>query len=232
MGVELKIGCCGFPVSMKRYFENFGVVEVQKTFYKPPSEKTAERWRKSAPSDFEFTIKAWQVITHPPSSPTFRKADLSFDDCGFFKPIREVFDAWQTTRRIAKILKAKIILFQTPKSFRDTKESIENMFEFFGSIEREFIFAFEPRGWREDSIRFVCEELDLIHATDPFTLPPLHGDILYFRLHGVNYSYRHRYSDEELERLKEMCVKDGYVMFNNTHMFEDAKRFKRLISGE
>ena len=34
--VEVKVGCCGFPVSMKRYFQEFRVVEVQKTFYKPP----------------------------------------------------------------------------------------------------------------------------------------------------------------------------------------------------
>jgi len=72
----VKDGCCGFPVGMKKYFENFDVVEVQKTFYKPPSQKTAEKWRKNAPENFEFTIKAWQVITHPPSSPTYRKAEL------------------------------------------------------------------------------------------------------------------------------------------------------------
>ena len=34
-------------------------VEIQKTFYQPPQEKTEEKWRNQAPSDFEFTLRAW-----------------------------------------------------------------------------------------------------------------------------------------------------------------------------
>lgn len=222
----VKVGCCGFPVGMKRYFENFDVVEVQKTFYKPPSPKTAEKWRKSAPESFEFTIKAWQVITHPPSSPTYRKAGIDVKDCGFFRVTKEVFKAWEVTEEIAKILKARFILFQTPKSFKDTEENMQNMREFFSSIEGKFTFGFEPRGWRGESIRKICEELNLVHVVDPFVSEQLYGDICYFRLHGFNY--RHKYSDEELTKLLEMVEKEGYVMFNNVYMFDDALRFKRL----
>ncbi|MEM0022835.1 MAG: DUF72 domain-containing protein, partial [Archaeoglobaceae archaeon] len=102
----MKIGCCGFPIAMEKYFEKFEVVEVQKTFYKPPSIDTAKKWRELAPQSFEFTVKAWQIITHPPSSPTYRKAKLSVEDAGFFKPIKTVFDAWEITRQIAKALKS------------------------------------------------------------------------------------------------------------------------------
>ncbi|WP_202318933.1 DUF72 domain-containing protein [Archaeoglobus neptunius] len=223
----IKVGCCGFPTGMSRYFQTFEVVEVQKTFYKPPSERTAEKWRKMAPENFEFTVKAWQVITHPPTSPTFRKAKIKAVDCGFFKPIREVFEAWEVTRNIAKILRAKFILFQTPKSFKDSAENMQNMRDFFNCIERDFIFGFEPRGWREESIEKTCRELDLVHVVDPFVVSQLYGEIVYFRLHGFNY--KHKYTDEELEKLAEMVDKDGYVMFNNIHMFDDAMRFRRLI---
>ena len=224
----IKVGCCGFPVAMKKYFESFEVVEVQKTFYKPPSVETAKKWRDSAPESFEFTVKAWQVITHPPSSPTYRKAKLEVDDGGFFKPIKEVFEAWEVTREIAKALKARFILFQTPKSFTDSDENIKNMREFFGSVEREFIFGFEPRGWRAERIREVCAELNLIHVVDPFVSQQLYGDIAYFRLHGFNY--KHKYSDEELRKLLSFCTKEiCYVMFNNVHMFDDAMRFKTLL---
>ncbi len=224
----IKVGCCGFPVAMKKYFESFEVVEVQKTFYKPPSVETAKKWRNSAPESFEFTVKAWQVITHPPSSPTYRKAKLEIKDGGFFKPIKEVFEAWEVTREIAKALRASFILFQTPKSFTDSDENIKNMREFFGSVEREFIFGFEPRGWRAERIREVCEELNLIHVVDPFVSQQLYGDIAYFRLHGFNY--KHKYSDEELRKLLDFCTKDVcYVMFNNVHMFDDAMRFKKLL---
>ncbi len=224
----MKVGCCGFPVSMKKYFSEFEVVEVQKTFYKPPTPETARKWRDSAPDDFEFTIKAWQVITHPPTSPTYRKAGIKIKEGGFFKPIREVFEAWEKTREIAKILRAKFILFQTPKSFKDSEENIRNMLDFFSNIEREFIFGFEPRGWGEGNILKVCRELDLVHVVDPFVSKQLYGDIVYYRLHGFNY--KHKYNDEELLKLKEMCTKDGYVMFNNIHMYDDAKRFMKLVA--
>lgn len=66
----LKIGCCGFGQARTRYYERFPVVEVQKTFYQPPLARTLDRWRAEAPSGFAFTLKAWQPITHPASSPT------------------------------------------------------------------------------------------------------------------------------------------------------------------
>ena len=69
----VRVGCCGFPVSRPRYFKSFGVVEVESGFYQPPKPSTAERWRSEAPEGFQFMVKAWQLITHPPTSPTYRK---------------------------------------------------------------------------------------------------------------------------------------------------------------
>jgi len=56
---------------MKDYLSHFRLVEVHQTLYKMPKLETALRWRKQAPSDLEFTIKAWQLITHPATSPTY-----------------------------------------------------------------------------------------------------------------------------------------------------------------
>ncbi|NIN51751.1 MAG: DUF72 domain-containing protein, partial [Nitrososphaeria archaeon] len=72
----VKVGCCGFPGSRKGYFNDFNLVEIQQTFYKMPRLETAQRWRQEAPNEFEFTLKAWQLITHPPTSPTYRKAGI------------------------------------------------------------------------------------------------------------------------------------------------------------
>src|SRR6185503_19103411 len=49
--------------------KQFPVVEVQQTFYDPPPIGTLEKWRRQAPAGFEFTMKAWQVITHLGESP-------------------------------------------------------------------------------------------------------------------------------------------------------------------
>ncbi|MFQ5896116.1 MAG: DUF72 domain-containing protein, partial [Nitrospinota bacterium] len=70
---DLRAGCCGFPLSQGEYFRRYPSVEVQQTFYHPPKVETAARWREAAPPSFEFAVKAWQLITHPPSSPTYRR---------------------------------------------------------------------------------------------------------------------------------------------------------------
>jgi uncharacterized protein YecE (DUF72 family) len=155
---EIKVGCCGFAKGRKDYFSHFELVEIQQTFYKPPKLETALRWRREAPSDFEFTIKAWQLITHIPSSPTYRKAGLEIPQgkesyYGFFRPTSEVMEAWRRTEEIAQILGTRLILFQCPPGFKETLENVENMKRFFHTVDRgNFVFAWEPRGsWSEES---------------------------------------------------------------------------------
>jgi len=235
---RVKVGCCGFPRGMKHYFSQFRLVEVQQTFYKLPRVETALRWRQTAPTDFEFTIKAWQVITHPPSSPTYRKAGLAISrekeaDYGYFKPSGEVMAAWHKTREIAQAVRARIIVFQCPASFVASTENIDNMRQFFHSLAKDdFLFAWEPRGlWSDDTIINLCQELGLIHCVDPLQTKPLHGIINYFRLHG-GPGYRHTYSDQELEQLRQMTgSKESYVLFNNITMYDDALRFTSLLRG-
>ncbi len=115
----IKIGCCSFPVRREEYYKNFKVVEVQQTFYKPPKLSTAKKWRKEAPKDFEFTVKAFQIITHPPNSTTYRRLGYRPRNAGFFKPCKEVFEAWEITEEIAKVLKAKVIVFQYRRKYQE-----------------------------------------------------------------------------------------------------------------
>lgn len=235
--MRVKVGCCGFPGGMGRYFSQFDLAEVQQTFYKLPQLETVLKWRRQAPSGFEFTIKAWQLITHSPSSPTYRKAGIKVPqgevgNYGFFRPTEEVLEAWRRTREVARALECRVIVFQCPPSFQATAENAENLRRFFASVEREFIFVWEPRGgWAPDTIAELCRELDLVHCVDPFEARPLYGKITYYRLHG-GPGYRHKYSDEELAKLKTL-LKEGenYVMFNNIYMGEDAHRFRSLLEG-
>jgi uncharacterized protein YecE (DUF72 family) len=73
MSLPIIVGCCGWPEARGRYFQHFSVVELQDTFYDPPSLATIEKRRQEAPPDFIFTLKAWQLITHPPQSSTYRR---------------------------------------------------------------------------------------------------------------------------------------------------------------
>ncbi|MCS7286551.1 MAG: DUF72 domain-containing protein [Anaerolineae bacterium] len=238
--MKVKVGCCGFPAAKSRYYETFHLVEVQNTFYKPPMLETAKKWRQEAPPDFEFTLKAWQLITHPPSSPTYRKAGLKIDGdktyrYGFFRPTSEVFQAWETTLAIAEALEARVVVFQCPAAFVPTDENIANMRAFFGAIPRKgLVFAWEPRGeWENSLIKRLCEELELVHCVDPFQRLPVTSGLAYFRLHGkTGYSYR--FTNEDLLWLKEQCkpFSEVYCLFNNVSMWESALDFLRLFNGE
>jgi len=235
---QIKIGCCGFPKGRGKYFQQFKLVELQQMFYKPPSIGTVRKWREEAPQDFEFSLKAWQVITHLPSSPTYRKSGLQIprgeeSNYGFFKPSEEVFEAWAKTKEIAQVLKTRVIVFQCPARFSPGVENIENMRYFFTNISRdEFIFVWEPRGeWDDDIITQLCQELDLIHCINPLEREAAYGKLKYFRLHGGR-NYRHQYTDDELARLRELSDSEAYVLFNNLTMYDDALRFKALMEKE
>src|SRR5215207_9954263 len=139
--MHLKLGMCGFTVGRATYFRQFRVVEVQQTFYDPPPIATLERWRAEAPPDFEFTMKAWQVITHFGTSRTYRRLRSDFPEsaraeAGGFRLNDTVYAAWLVTVDCAELLRATAILFQCPASFRATDENIDALRTFFGAIER------------------------------------------------------------------------------------------------
>jgi uncharacterized protein YecE (DUF72 family) len=243
--MSIKVGCCGFPVNMKNYFKKLRLSEVQKTFYQPPRPETAQKWRDDAPEDFEFTLKAWQLITHEADSPTYRKLKTRMSGtrkkkCGSFKPTDEVFKAWEETEKIASILNARVIVFQCPASFTPIKENKDNIRKFFRAVKRNgYIFAWEPRGeWGERDIKGICEELDIVHCVDPFSGQAQHGEIKYFRLHGIG-GYKYKYTGWDLKRLRDFCetetakMKKGevYALFNNTEMMHDALRFEWIIEN-
>lgn len=228
---------CGFARSQSEIFSKLRLLEIQSTFYKSVRLKTAERWRSRAPSDFSFTVKASQLITHPPTSPTYRKAGLKIgakDRYGLFRPTEEVFDAWRKTVQVAKALACKVILFQSPASFQPVERNKRNMEEFFGSIERDFVLAWEPRGnWHSATVENLCNKLELIHCVDPFKENTTTKKTAYFRLHGSppgKRRYYHTYTEEQLQSIldKAKVFERCFILFNNVTMFEDALRFNRL----
>ena len=236
--MTIHIGCCGFPVARVRYYERFSLVEVQKTFYRPPRFETVQRWREQAPADFEFTLKAWQLITYQPRSPTYRKAKLHITPeqarrYGSFRPTEEVQIAWATTRQVATILGARIVVFQCPPSFTPTEEHIADMTRFFSTIERDdLLFAWEPRRqWEDELVSGLCRDLDMIHCVDPFRHLPLHGEPAYFRLHGIR-GYRYLYTQKDLTWLLKTCMQRPEVccLFNNAQMWQSAQQFQALLS--
>lgn len=240
MDSQIKVGTCGFGRTKRdEYAEALRVVEVQHTFYEPPEIKTLEKWRKELPEPFEFTLKAWQLITHEGTSPTYKrlkKRPLTQEEgetAGFFKPTETVARGLQTTLDSAAALGARTVLFQCPARFQPLPENVINMKRFFDSADRRGMnFAWEPRGkaWTDDLIKPLCDELDLWHCVDPFARHTVTPERIYFRLHGIR-RWRYTFEDVELEELASMMPEGrlGYVFFNNITMKDDAVRFTRIL---
>ncbi|HEX8287210.1 MAG TPA: DUF72 domain-containing protein [Pyrinomonadaceae bacterium] len=240
MKSKIKIGTSGFRSNKTKYAEILSCVEIQHTFYQPPQIKTLERWRAEMPADFEFAIKAWQLITHEAKSPTYKRlkkslTEIEKQETGYFKPTAIVKEAWETTWACAEALKAKTILFQCPASFKPYAENIENLRKFFSGVKRgKLNFAWEPRGelWSDTIIKELCDEFDLWHVVDPFNRITVTPNKCYYRLHGRS-GWRYKYEDDELEELATMMPKNklAYIFFNNIHMMEDALKFKEIIEN-
>jgi len=235
---DLRLGLCGWNGSQASYFKDFDCIEIQSTFYDPPALHVVRKWRALSPPSFQFCMKAWQLITHAASSPTYRRLRSPIPESergavGSFRQTEQVWQAWQRTLEVARALNATVILFQCPKSFLPTSENLINFSLFFKRVNREsFRLAWEPRGeaWTEDIVRDLCAEHGLVHCVDPFEAESVYGDMTYWRLHGRG-SYSYRYTDGDLVLLKRMLAKypeGGYLMFNNFSSKADALRFRQL----
>jgi len=210
---------------MKKYYESFRLVELNRTFYAYPKTSTLTGWREKAPLDFEFTVKAHQHITHK-----FRfEMELSLP-------------AFETMKQICQLLKARILLLQTPGSLRPDK--LPDAVKFLGKIKRDdLVVVWETRGpaWDAPRVRERLAErlkaLSVVHATDLFKALPVYTDrVAYFRLHGLGKQlYYYQYTDDELKQLRRLVQpfgrdeKEVYLLFNNLAMFDDATRFMHYL---
>jgi uncharacterized protein YecE (DUF72 family) len=234
------VGCCGFPCAQARYWELFDAVEVQQTFYRLPRASTAARWRQQAPAGARLFLKVWQLVTHPPSSPTYRRLDWSvprerWDRYGLLRPTPEVRDAWRRFLEIALAAEPDGLLLQTPPSFDGRPPHPEHLRAFLASLEaRPAPLLWEPRGsWERSLVETLCRELDLVHVVDPFQDAPTHAPFHYYRLHGIG-GPSYRFSDADLQTLKGLCPRDRetFCLFNNVAMLGDARRFRALVRPE
>lgn len=241
--MAIKVGLCGFTIKTDRYAERYPVVEVQQTFYQVPTDAVMRAWREKMPQGFEFTIKAWQLITHSAGSPTYRrlKRELTPDEragVGRFQDTPIVAEGWRATLHAADLLGATAILLQCPPSFGPTAPNLERLHAFLARSERPpgVRMLFEPRGPAWDApagvaaVTEVCAAHDLVHVVDPLVSRSITRGFAYWRLHGIG-GFHHVYTDAELARVASMIRpgEETYVMFNNIPRAGDAERFKLLL---
>ncbi|MFC6989086.1 DUF72 domain-containing protein [Haloplanus sp. GCM10025708] len=257
----IRIGTCGYrdydpeegwkddyESKLQAYSDAFAVGELNRTFYELPQVSTTERWRREAVDDFEFTLKAWQAITHPWRSPTWNShrdavSEDRTDELGYLRSTEFVEEAWKRTRKRADALDAGVVVIQTPPSFDYSEDHEANVRDFFAEADRGgFDVGWGPRGdWPDhpDRVGAICDDFDLIHVVDLMRDDPLTDrSAVYTRLHGLNddpYDYDYDYSADELDelavKLREYAASHErvYCLFNNYEMYPNARSLRTRL---
>lgn len=251
MHQRIYVGTCGQVVAWKRIPEIFSALEINCTFYRFPSERQLANWTKALSKGrkgrlFRLAVKAFQGLTHPTRSPTWKRSGLSKEEIAALKDLVGCLRWNETTkeflRKTAELcqqLGADFLLWQLPAF---CKQERENILAFFEETRKVLDLALR---WEDpELLETVWERFQVIPAFDPFLESGLFElfaprlPTLYLRLHGRRDErgrlvYHYQYTEAELHALKEKILTSAateiLVLFNNTYMKEDALRFLQLL---
>ncbi|MGH9167508.1 MAG: DUF72 domain-containing protein [Acidimicrobiia bacterium] len=153
---------------LRFYADRFPIVEVDSTYYSPPSERTAGLWVERTPKDFVFDVKAFRLLTSHPTPPRALWKDLRAELPGEAADKRNLYldDLPEVLRgeafdRFASALmplhssgKLGLILFQFPHWFLPGRKSFDHL---TGVAERladyEVSVEFRQQLWMDEDHR-------------------------------------------------------------------------------
>lgn len=240
------VGCTNMGRRREAYFSQFPVIEYQQSFFSPPKAAVLRKIRASAPSNFSFIVRAWQIITHNPGRRGYERvtAPISSElSCyGHLRLTDQVFAAWEATAKAALLLEAPAILLETPVDFTPTSQNRQRLATFAERIDRhDKQIIWDGRGvWSLREIERICTDLNFIPAIDPLTLSPEEiirallpmaetTPHLYAKVLGLGRS--RPLSDDELLRLTQALTafSQAWCIFHTQHSVPDARRLQELL---
>lgn len=194
---------------LRFYAEHFPLVEVDSTYYFPPSEKNSELWVERTPENFTFNIKAFSLLTQHPTKPQALyedlrvktdKKNLYLDD---LKP-EAVDEVWERFLSALEPLHAAgklgALLFQFPHWFPISKRNKQYILECAKrAAPMKICVEFRQPSWmtegnREETLQFL-EGHDLAYVCVDMpqgfksSVPPVvaaTSDLAVIRFHGHN----------------------------------------------
>lgn len=200
---------------LPRYARVFRAVEVDSSFYRPPSPYLVRRWSSVTPVEFRFALKVPRDVTHPTEGVDGRAVLDRFLES--LEPLRE-----------AK--KLGPIVLQFAASFRANETA--RLAELLRAIPAGFSLAVELRHgswWTEATRRLLSERgAALVWSVVPSTRPPpwVTGDFLYARFIGdralTKFDRIQRDRHTELEAMRDLFDHEGRAAttvfaFSNNH---------------
>ena len=204
--------------SLKAYSEVFNFVEVNYTFYHYPNPQLVERWRKTVPKDFAFSVRCHQDLTH--------KIGL--------KPTNEAYQVLVQMITYCRLLDSPLLVLETPASYVLDNKCVSEARDFFASVSLKGIrLVWEIRAPLTPQVVDLMADLNIIHCVDiSISKPPDWSDIGYTRLFGKGTHNIWQFTDEELREIdqnaQESKAKVVALSYHGARMIKDASRFKQF----
>jgi uncharacterized protein YecE (DUF72 family) len=194
---------------LRYYASRYPIVEVDATYYAPPSEATATLWAQRTPEEFTFDVKAFSLLTQHPTKPGALYKDLRPDtkknvylkdfDASVIDQVWERF--LSALNPLADAGKLGALLFQFPQWFPIGKKNKAYVLDCKARCAPVPITVeFRNKTWMTDDNR--AETLDFLASygipyvcvdmPQGFTssIPPVvaatSGDLAVVRFHGHN----------------------------------------------
>lgn len=216
---------------LKYYATRFPLVEVDSTYYYPPSERNSVLWIERTPANFTFNIKAYSLLTNHPTRPDSLYADIREELAPealakrfLYRdslPSEAVDEVWQRFRDALMPLhssgKLGSILFQFPQWFTISKknkayieECAERLADYRIAVE------FRHNSWmteanraetlaflRGRSLPLVCVDMPQgFDSSMPALAEVTAEDLAMVRFHGRNQQAWQAKSETAAERFK------------------------------
>jgi uncharacterized protein YecE (DUF72 family) len=216
---------------LRFYASRFPLVEVDSTYYYPPSEKNSVLWIERTPADFTFNIKAYALLTNHPTRIDSLYGDVRaslppelLEKRNVYRdklPDEAVDEVWQRFREALMPLhsagKLGAVLFQFPQWFVISKKSKAYIDECVARLpDYRIAVEFRHQSWmREDNqeetlsflearnLPFVCVDMPQGFTS---SLPPVAAvtaeDLAMVRFHGRNREAWETKSESASERFR------------------------------
>ncbi len=203
--------------SLKAYSENFNYVEVNNTFYKYPSTRMVERWRRTVPDDFTFTVRCHQDLTH--------RIGL--------KPVDQAYAVFSQMISVCRILEAPFLHLLTPPAYVLDNAKVKQAKDFLSSINLKGVrLAWEVRSPLTAELVGLMRDFEIVHSVDLSREKPTYqSDVIYSRVFGKGEHNIYQFTDEELIEIDQKILKAEakvvIITFHGIRMSSDASRFKK-----
>ncbi len=224
------------------YCRHFNSLEINSTYYHPPSMKMVASLAARTPPQFPITVKLHRSLVLPQAEKRYSVSD-------FVKALAP----------LSEVGKLAGILAQFPQSFRNVEANrsyVLSLREEVGNVPLVVEFRHESWnrpamfGWLGDEdIAFCCVDEPqglglmpgVVHATANLGYVRLHGRNAANWARGGNDRYDYLYSEEELsvwaERVRELerCCGNVFFFANNCYTGKaviNAKMFQKLLALE